>query len=133
MERFDAPLLLAIHSQRGSDGMTRSVSSADRSRRRPHETDMPTSAANSRAKPPRGGYFLPPRLTDWSLALAGAAAPVSGLISLGSGHADQWLVFALPGAAGLRRPILLWDKLRRVPPPGVGPGFRGPTPRPGGG
>jgi len=82
---------------------------------------MPTSATNSRAKPPRGGYFLPPRLTDWSLALAGAAALVSGLISLVSGHADQWLVFALHGAAGLWLLILLWDKLRRVLPRVVRP------------
>ena len=46
-------------------------------------------------------YRLPPRLTDWSLALATGVAAASGLVSLISGRPDLWLVFALHGAAGL--------------------------------
>ena len=43
-------------------------------------------------------YRLPPRLTDWSLALATGVAAASGLVSLISGRPDLWLVFALHGA-----------------------------------
>jgi DMSO/TMAO reductase YedYZ molybdopterin-dependent catalytic subunit len=59
---------------------------------------------------------MPPRLTDWSLALAGAAAFVSGIVSLFSGQPDTWLVFAFHGAAGLWLLLLLWGKLKRVWP-----------------
>jgi hypothetical protein len=59
---------------------------------------------------------LSPRLTDWGLALAGAVAFSSGVVSLVSGHAEEWLVFALHGAAGLWLLALLWGKLRRVWP-----------------
>jgi DMSO/TMAO reductase YedYZ molybdopterin-dependent catalytic subunit len=59
---------------------------------------------------------LPPRLTDWSLALAVGVAAASGLVSLISGRPDLWLVFALHGAAGLWLALLLWPKLRRVWP-----------------
>src|SRR5215469_15385310 len=61
-------------------------------------------------------YRLPPRLTDWSLALATGVAAASGLVSLISGRPDLWLVFALHGAAGLWLLLLLWGKLRRVWP-----------------
>src|SRR5690242_20209666 len=46
-------------------------------------------------------HTMPPRLTDWSLALAGALAFVSGIVSLDSGAPGQWTIFALHGAAGL--------------------------------
>ncbi len=59
---------------------------------------------------------MSPRVTDWSLALAGAAAFTSGLLSLFSGRPDEWLVFAFHGAAGLWLLLLLWGKLRRVWP-----------------
>jgi hypothetical protein len=59
---------------------------------------------------------MSPRLTDWSLALACALAFVTGLVSLVSGHPEEWLVFAVHGAAGLWLALLLWGKLRRVLP-----------------
>jgi DMSO/TMAO reductase YedYZ molybdopterin-dependent catalytic subunit len=59
---------------------------------------------------------MPPRLTDWSLALAGGAALASGVLSLFSGQPGLWLVFAFHGAAGLWLVLLLWGKLRRVWP-----------------
>jgi DMSO/TMAO reductase YedYZ molybdopterin-dependent catalytic subunit len=59
---------------------------------------------------------LPPRLTDWSLALAAGLAGATGLVSLVSGRPNLWLVFALHGAAGLWLLLLLWPKLRRVWP-----------------
>ncbi|MGH2503668.1 MAG: molybdopterin-dependent oxidoreductase, partial [Ktedonobacterales bacterium] len=61
-------------------------------------------------------FRLPPRLTDWSLALATAVAGASGLVSLISGRTDLWLVFALHGGAGVWLALLLWPKLRRVWP-----------------
>src|SRR5258708_13960993 len=68
--------------------------------------------------PPVGGANrVSPRVTDWSLALAGAAAFTSGLLSLFSGRPDEWLVFAFHGAAGLWLLLFLWGKLRRVWPP----------------
>src|SRR5260370_38239661 len=69
-------------------------------------------------KPPVGGANrVSPRVTDWSLALAGTAAFTSGLLSLFSGRPDEWLVFAFHGAAGLWVLLLLGGKLRRVRPP----------------
>lgn len=59
---------------------------------------------------------MPPRLTDWSLALALALAFGSGIASLVSGRPELWLVFALHGAAGLWLLLLLWGKLWRVLP-----------------
>lgn len=59
---------------------------------------------------------MSPRLTDWSLALAGALAVATGVMSLISGRPDQWLVFAAHGAVGLWLALLLWGKLRRVLP-----------------
>jgi hypothetical protein len=61
-------------------------------------------------------YRLPPRLTDWSLALGAGVAAASGLASLISGRPDLWLIFALHGAAGLWLLLLLYGKLRRVWP-----------------
>jgi DMSO/TMAO reductase YedYZ molybdopterin-dependent catalytic subunit len=61
-------------------------------------------------------FHLPPRLTDWSLALATGVAGLSGLISLISGSPSLWLVFTLHGAAGLWLLLLLYGKLRRVLP-----------------
>ncbi len=57
-----------------------------------------------------------PRVTDWSLAAGVGVAGVTGLVSLISGRAEQWIVFALHGVAGLWLVILLWDKVRRVWP-----------------
>ncbi len=59
---------------------------------------------------------MSPRMTDWSLALSVGIAFGSGIISLISGHPDQWPVFALHGMAGLWLTLLLWGKLRRVLP-----------------
>lgn len=59
---------------------------------------------------------MSPRLTDWSLALAGGLAFTTGVLSLLSGHPEEWLVFAAHGTAGLWLALLLWDKLRRVLP-----------------
>jgi hypothetical protein len=59
---------------------------------------------------------MPPRLTDWSLALAIGIAFGSGIVSLVSGRAEQWLIFTLHGAAGLWLLLLLWGKLARVLP-----------------
>lgn len=59
---------------------------------------------------------MSPRLTDWSLALAGALALATGVLSLISGRPDQWLVFAAHGAVGLWLALLLWGKVRRVLP-----------------
>ncbi len=59
---------------------------------------------------------MSPRLTDWSLALAGGIAFVTGMLSLFSGYPEEWLIFAAHGAAGLWLALLLWDKLRRVLP-----------------
>jgi DMSO/TMAO reductase YedYZ molybdopterin-dependent catalytic subunit len=59
---------------------------------------------------------LRPRVTDWSLAVGVGVASATGLISLVSGHVEQWSVFALHGVAGLWLLLLLWGKLRRVWP-----------------
>jgi DMSO/TMAO reductase YedYZ molybdopterin-dependent catalytic subunit len=60
--------------------------------------------------------MMSPRLTDWSLALSVGVAFGSGIISLVSGRAEQWLVFALHGVAGLWLLLLLWGKFARVLP-----------------
>ena len=59
---------------------------------------------------------MSPRLTAWSLALAIGIAFASGILSLISGRPEDWLIFALHGAAGLWLALLLWGKLRRVLP-----------------
>lgn len=43
---------------------------------------------------------MSPRLTDWSLALTAALALITGVVSLISGQAQEWFVFALHGIAG---------------------------------
>lgn len=57
---------------------------------------------------------MPPRLTDWSLAVATWVAFATGVISLLMGHEEQWLVFAAHGAVGLWLLLLSIKKLRRV-------------------
>jgi DMSO/TMAO reductase YedYZ molybdopterin-dependent catalytic subunit len=59
---------------------------------------------------------MSPRLTDWSIALATALALIAGIVSLVSGHPQEWFIFALHGCAGLWLLLLLWGKLRRVWP-----------------
>ncbi|HEY0752464.1 MAG TPA: molybdopterin-dependent oxidoreductase [Ktedonobacteraceae bacterium] len=59
---------------------------------------------------------MSPRLTDWSLGLTVLLACLSGLVSLVSGHPQEWFVFALHGGAGFWLLLLLWGKLRRVWP-----------------
>jgi hypothetical protein len=59
---------------------------------------------------------MSPRLTDWTLALTGALAFGTGVVSLFSGRPDHWFVFAAHGVAGLWLALLLWGKLRRVLP-----------------
>jgi DMSO/TMAO reductase YedYZ molybdopterin-dependent catalytic subunit len=91
----------------------------------PTEAHMSTPANTSPPDQAKMAFTAPqsmsPRVTDWSLALAGAVAIASGVISLDSGHPDAWLVFALHGAAGLWLLLLLWGKLRRVWPRVVHP------------
>jgi hypothetical protein len=43
-------------------------------------------------------------------------AGATGLVSLFSGRAEQWIIFTLHGVAGLWLALLLWDKIRRVWP-----------------
>src|SRR5947209_4450755 len=59
---------------------------------------------------------MPPRLTDWSIALAAVLAFTTGMISLISGRLEDWFIFVLHGMAGLWLLLLLWGKLRRVWP-----------------
>jgi Oxidoreductase molybdopterin binding domain len=59
---------------------------------------------------------MPPRLTDWSIALAAVLASTLGILSLVSGLPWEWFIFALHGMAGLWLLLLLWGKLRRVWP-----------------
>ncbi|HEV2583059.1 MAG TPA: molybdopterin-dependent oxidoreductase [Ktedonobacteraceae bacterium] len=59
---------------------------------------------------------MPPRLTDWSIALAAVLAFTLGIISLVSGFPQEWFIFALHGIAGVWLLLLLWGKLRRVWP-----------------
>ena len=57
---------------------------------------------------------MPPRLTDWSLAIAVWLAFATGVISLVSGRAELWLLFATHGAIGLWLLLLTIKKLQRV-------------------
>ena len=59
---------------------------------------------------------MPPRLTDWSIALAALLALTTGLVSLVAGLPQDWTIFMLHGIAGLWLLLLLWGKLRRVWP-----------------
>ncbi len=59
---------------------------------------------------------MSPRLTDWSIALAVVLASATGIISLVSGHPQDWLIFVLHCIGGLWLLLLLWGKLRRVWP-----------------
>ena len=59
---------------------------------------------------------MPPRLTDWSIALAACLAFIAGIISLVSGQPKDWFIFILHGIAGFWLLLLLWGKLRRVWP-----------------
>jgi hypothetical protein len=59
---------------------------------------------------------MSPRLTDWSIALAAALAFMSGIISLVSGHLQEWFIFVLHAMAGFWLLLLLWGKLHRVWP-----------------
>jgi DMSO/TMAO reductase YedYZ molybdopterin-dependent catalytic subunit len=68
------------------------------------------------ARKPRIRWRLPPRLTDWSLALGVGLAVLTGIISLDAGRPQLAFVFAVHGTAGLWLLLLLWGKLRRVWP-----------------
>jgi hypothetical protein len=57
-----------------------------------------------------------PRLTDWSIALAAVLAFMTGIVSLVSGHLQEWFIFVLHAIAGFWLLLLLWGKLRRVWP-----------------
>src|SRR5260370_37848941 len=59
---------------------------------------------------------MPPRLTDWSIALAALLAFTTGVVSLVSGLPQDWTIFMLHGIAGLWLLLLLWGKLRLVWP-----------------
>jgi DMSO/TMAO reductase YedYZ molybdopterin-dependent catalytic subunit len=59
---------------------------------------------------------MSPRLTEWSLAAGAALALVTGIISLISGEASAWFIFALHAMAGLWLALLVGVKLRRVWP-----------------
>jgi len=59
---------------------------------------------------------MPPRLTDWSIAFAAVLAFTTGVVSLVSGHLEDWFIFVLHGIAGFWLLLLLWGKLRRVWP-----------------
>src|SRR5260370_37862201 len=84
-------------------------------------------------KPPVGGANrVSPRVTDWSLALAGAAAFTSGLLGLFSGRPDEWLGFVFPGAAGVWVRVFLCGKVGRVLAPALRPRPSGPATAGGG-
>ena len=59
---------------------------------------------------------MSPRLTDWSIALATGIAFLTGIISLVSGHPQEWLVFVLHAIGGFWLLLLMWGKIRRVWP-----------------
>src|SRR5216684_2818899 len=64
----------------------------------------------------KGWPLMSPRLTDWSIALAAVLAFTTGVVSLVSGHLQDWFIFVLHGIAGFWLLLLLWGKLRRVWP-----------------
>ncbi|HEX6110298.1 MAG TPA: molybdopterin-dependent oxidoreductase [Ktedonobacteraceae bacterium] len=59
---------------------------------------------------------MSPRLTDWSIALATVIAFMTGLVSLITGHPQEWFIFMLHAIGGFWLLLLLWGKLRRVLP-----------------
>ena len=59
---------------------------------------------------------MSPRLTDWSIAFAVVLASATGIISLVSGRAQDWLIFVLHCIGGVWLLLLLFGKLRRVWP-----------------
>ena len=59
---------------------------------------------------------MSPRLTDWSIALATVIAFLTGVISLITGHPQEWLIFVLHAIGGFWLLLLMWGKLRRVWP-----------------
>src|SRR6516225_12194263 len=59
---------------------------------------------------------MSPRLTDWSIALAAVLAFMTGIVSLVSGHLQEWFIFILHAIAGVWLLLLLWGKLQRVWP-----------------
>jgi Oxidoreductase molybdopterin binding domain len=59
---------------------------------------------------------MSPRLTDWNIAFAAVIAFTTGVVSLVSGHEQEWFIFFLHGIVGFWLLLLLWGKLRRVWP-----------------
>ncbi|HJT59474.1 MAG TPA: molybdopterin-dependent oxidoreductase [Ktedonobacteraceae bacterium] len=59
---------------------------------------------------------MSPRLTDWNIAFATLVAFIAGIISLVSGHPEDWFIFVVHGITGFWLLLLLWGKLRRVWP-----------------
>src|SRR2546421_4486258 len=59
---------------------------------------------------------MSPRLTDWSIALASVLAFMTGVVSLITGHPQEWLIFVLHAIGGFWLLLLMWGKLRRVWP-----------------
>src|SRR5215471_1802329 len=57
---------------------------------------------------------MSPRLTDWSIALATGIAFLTGVVSLVTGHPQEWLIFVLHAVGGFWLLLLMWGKLRRV-------------------
>ncbi len=81
-----------------------------------HRTASPPPARPASGAPKRGPAALPPRLSDWLLALTIGLGFTTGIISLISGAGWQWVIFAAHGMAGLWLALLLWGKVRRVWP-----------------
>lgn len=59
---------------------------------------------------------MSPRLTDWSIALAIVIAFMTGVVSLITGHPQEWIIFVLHAIGGFWLGLLMWGKLRRVWP-----------------
>lgn len=59
---------------------------------------------------------LPPRVLDWSILAVVALEAATGLVSLVTGEASGWWVFAVHGVGGLALAVLVALKLRRVHP-----------------
>ena len=59
---------------------------------------------------------MSPRLSDWSIALATGIAFMTGVVSLITGHPQEWLIFALHAIGGFWLLLLMWGKVRRVWP-----------------
>src|SRR6266700_1733088 len=59
---------------------------------------------------------MSPRLTDWSIALAIGIAFMTGVVSLITGHPQEWLIFVLHAIGGFWLLLLMWGKVRRVWP-----------------